>query len=367
MSYKKGFNKFLQLVYRILSGILVFLAIILFLIVGASILLSLNDINIKTLVLLVAAIAIVVYLFKNKKLRTYHKENTSSIFLKEIFNITFGLFFLGFFITNISFPNPTIIDFEEEQQSERVVLYTDSTEQTVNQYYQSRQTWYDFSRQKHSLKFIVNYDDVLKSKENRESFKADYSNFKYSKVKDNIEKRYYTFFWSQLYNELIENDKPLVETLANEFDNYRVKNKFNRKQFAELMITAIQDIPYVLIRSDSCKISDIKPCVANIKFGLFAPAEYVSNLQGDCDSRTVLLFTLLSKFNFDVAILNSKVYSHSMLGINLPSTGKFIKHKTNKYYFIETTSKHCPIGFLPKSFSRIDNWDFVLINNLVKA
>jgi hypothetical protein len=90
----------------------------------------------------------------------------------------------------------------------------------------------------------------------------------------------------------------------------------------------------------------------------------VSSLKGDCDTRTVLLFTLLSRFNYDIAILNSVDYQHSVLGINIPSTGKFKSYRFKKYYFIETTAKGCPIGYLHKDFSDINKWDFALIHNI---
>ena len=34
-------------------------------------------------------------------------------------------------------------------------------------------------------------------------------------------------------------------------------------------------------------------------------------------------FSVLSAFNYDVAILNSDVYRHSILGLNLPQTGQY--------------------------------------------
>ncbi len=50
--------------------------------------------------------------------------------------------------------------------------------------------------------------------------------------------------------------------------------------------------------------------------GVYAPVEFVSNLRADCDTRTVMIYTLLSRFNYDVAILNSEKYRHSVLGLN---------------------------------------------------
>lgn len=363
MSFKKKWNAFLEVVYRILSGILVFIAFFLVLIVGFFVFISSSKGNFSTTLILFVAIGIVIYFYRKRKQLRFNRKNSSWLYFKEILRVVMGVVILFFITTNISFPDP-LVKNKALLTSEKVVLREDSLGDTHRRFYESTQSWYDFSRQKHSMTFTVDFDSVSKSKANRESFKADYKKFSKYRKANSSKNVYYSFFWNSLYNNLVTHDKPLIEQLSSEFNYLRKEKTMNRREFAELMITAIQDIPYVLIRSDSCKVNDVKPCVGDIKFGLYAPAEYISNLQGDCDTRTVLLFTLLSRFNYDVAIVNSKAYKHSMLGINLPSSGKYKTYRNKKYYFVETTSRHCPIGYLPNDFSKISNWDFALIHKI---
>ena len=324
--------------------------------------------KVSLIVLGIIIISVLAYVVYHRKVSFKTNKHNLGFLFREIVKVFAILFLLGLFLTKIKLPNSlTEQPIDSKVDTEEVVLYTDSSETAHVKYYQSKQTWYDFQKRKHILKFRVDYDDVMKSKENRESLsRVDYSNKTKTRFDSKTNTVYYTyhFLWNKLYNKLVENDKPLIENLALEFHNYQIQNNLNRKEFAELMITAIQDIPYVLIRPDSCKVNETKPCVGNIKFGLFSPVEYVSNLSGDCDTRTVLLFTLLSRFNYDVAILNSVEYQHSILGINIPSTGKFKRYKQKKYYFVETTARGCPIGYLSQSVSNIAYWNFELIHNL---
>jgi hypothetical protein len=161
---------------------------------------------------------------------------------------------------------------------------------------------------------------------------------------------------------MADHDRPLLEHLYIEFSKIQQQKKLNRRQFAELIITSIQDIQYNYIKSSPCNGTEDYPCVGNVRLGIFAPAEFSANLQGDCDSRTVLLFVLLAKFNYDVAILNSNEYAHSVLGINIPSRGKYKMYNRKKYYFVETTAKNYVIGYLPAKVSNINFWNFVLVN-----
>lgn len=234
-------------------------------------------------------------------------------------------------------------------KSEKVVINEDSTNQGIHKYYLSHQSWTDFNGKQHELPFKVGYQNVLRSAKNRKDLRLFYNG-------DHIR------YWGTFYRNLADHDQPLVEELARTFFDYQKGKNMSRLEFAELMITAIQDIPYTLILSRACSPEDRKPCVGNVKSGLYAPAEFVANLSGDCDTRTVLLFTLLSRFKYDVAILNSVFYKHSILGLHINSTGKYKTYKRRKYYFVETTTRRNPIGYLHPEYSETNYWDVVLTN-----
>ena len=92
--------------------------------------------------------------------------------------------------------------------------------------------------------------------------------------------------------------------------------------------------------------------MGNIKNGVATPLEFFYNKKGDCDTRTVLIYTILKRFGYDVVILNSNLYQHSVIAVNLPSYGDYKSINGKKYYFWETTSQGWELGVLPP-----DNWD----------
>ncbi|WP_034061854.1 hypothetical protein [Lacinutrix jangbogonensis] len=137
--------------------------------------------------------------------------------------------FLFFLLILNSYKPSNSISYQDEADK-TVTLYTDSLAVSFSKYYLSHQTWQDFNREKHSLPFKVNYNDVIKSNENRNTFRIIHQ-----------------FYWKIFYKYLIVNDKPLVEELVFTFFNYQKEKNMNRIGFAELIISSIQDIPYNLI------------------------------------------------------------------------------------------------------------------------
>ncbi len=232
---------------------------------------------------------------------------------------------------------------KKEETKTEIVTTTEGDE--VIRYIINKQYWKDFEGDWHRMDFKIAEKNVKKSKTNREG---------YTYTRD--------FTWGKFYKHMADHDKPLLEHLYTSFSKIQQDKKMSRRKFAEFIITSIQDIQYNYIKSTPCNGNEDYPCVGNVRLGIFAPAEFGANLKGDCDSRTVLLFVLLSKFNYDVAILNSDEYKHSVLGINVPARGKYKTYNRKKYYFVETTAKGCPIGYLPKDVSTLSYWDFVLVN-----
>lgn len=185
---------------------------------------------------------------------------------------------------------------------------------------------------------------------------------------------YNDYQWSLLYNSLIENDKSKLENVFNTFDSIAKSNQLNKKQFAEMVVSCIQDIPYALVMQLDCNKSTYEEdfikhqlnkcpqcCISDIKFGIQAPVEFIANLKGDCDTRTVMLFTILSKFGYDVAVLGSLSYQHSILAINLPYNGAYKVIKGEKYYVWETTASGFEPGVLDPKISNMNLWSLHLL------
>lgn len=342
LKFKEIIRNYLQLLYHLLVGAMLIIAVLLTLVIILSVAFD-SITNRPILVLMIGlAAAIFVYVWSNRE-KIYGHKNSLRFLLFEIFKLGFAiLFFCAIALSVKKAPKPSkprIVD-------ESVTLYTDSIDGEVEKYYLSTQSWRDFSRKPHTLPFKINFDNVELSTRNRKNYKVSFG-----------------FKWGDFYQQLSGNDQVLINELAETFYSYQQQEKLSRVEFAELMISAIQDIPYNLILSRACDSLDIKPCYGNIKLGLYAPAEFISHLRGDCDTRTVLLFTLLSRFNYDIAILNSQAYKHSILGIHIPATGKFKSINNKRYYFVETTTRGCPIGYLHPEWSDIKKWDFELLFN----
>lgn len=218
-------------------------------------------------------------------------------------------------------------------------------------------SWNDNSKRKHSTTLSVNSNEYFKSKKFKENLQLDLRLNNIPIIYSDISKRDYGKL-SNIYSALreIQSSNP----------------NLSRKEFADVMVTMVQNIPYGLQIPGDCKVSYensdmvkklVKAgftCESNVKFGIYSPLEFVANFKGDCDTRTVFLYTLLRKFNYDAVILNSLQYEHSILGINLPSYGKFKKHNGKKYYVWETTAPGFEIGVIPKNISDISKWQVVI-------
>jgi hypothetical protein len=134
----------------------------------------------------------------------------------------------------------------------------------------------------------------------------------------------------------------------------------------------VQNIPYNILTSESCSdaylnsksIKDMIDqgidCDGNVFGGLYTPTEFIKNFKGDCDTRTVFLYTILNRYGYDTRILNSDFYRHSIIGVNLPSRGRFKTHLGKRYYTWETTNINWQLGDLPPSTSRMDLWHVAL-------
>ena len=58
--------------------------------------------------------------------------------------------------------------------------------------------------------------------------------------------------------------------------------------------------------------------------------------------------------------LNSDFYRHSIIGINLPTSGIHKLHYGKRYVVWETTAKYYQAGKLPGNFNDITHWNVIL-------
>lgn len=180
-------------------------------------------------------------------------------------------------------------------------------------------------------------------------------------------------FWGKLYDYIDRNDTPALDLVIQSFDEIHRSKQLNQMEFAEMIVSCVQDIPYSFVFQGEClepssyedSIRNIlencpQCCIGNVAYGIQNPISFLQNLKGDCDTRTVLIYSLLKHYNYDVAILNSDFYRHSIIGINLPAQGVSKLYYGKKYIVWETTGKYFTPGQLPSNFSDINHWEVIL-------
>tara|TARA_B110000037_G_scaffold181504_1_gene208684 strand:- start:2011 stop:2790 length:780 start_codon:yes stop_codon:yes gene_type:complete len=174
--------------------------------------------------------------------------------------------------------------------------------------------------------------------------------------------------WGYFYKKIVEHDKLKLSTIYDLFDQISRTKVLSRNEFADVIVTFVQNIPYNILTSESCSdaylnsksikemIDQGTDCDGNVFGGLYTPTEFIKNFKGDCDTRTVFLYTILNRYGYDTRILNSDFYRHSIIGVNLPSRGRFKTHLGKRYYTWETTNINWQLGDLPPSTSRMGFW-----------
>ncbi|MEQ3690631.1 MAG: hypothetical protein ABNG98_03875 [Flavobacterium sp.] len=291
-----------------------------------------------------------------------------------VFNIIGILFLIGFLasIINVftnsrhtSYPNPVVVNNPRETKPFVDPIVDDAfvdNSPVVNEnepiqkdsLIKHYREWKDYDGNLYQGYYTMKLNDYRKSKYFKNNLSVNSSN----------EREY-----DKVVYQLKENDKSALGGLYKMLDSIGTNNKLNKKDFAEMVVSFVQDIPYALILSDGCDpslysdrftrnylLSNKGYCDGNQRFGINAPAEFMTNLKGDCDSRSLLLYTIFSHYNYDVALMSSEFYGHSILGINLPINGLSYPYKNQNYVLWETTASGLRPGQISNEMSNINNW-----------
>ncbi len=176
----------------------------------------------------------------------------------------------------------------------------------------------------------------------------------------------YSGYWGEVYKNLVTTNDDWVGFIADSLLQVAFSDSLDAHGLAELTVSFVQDIPYHFISSGDCdkESAGKHPCVAQAKFGILSPYEFLHSLSGDCDTRAVLLYSLLQQMNFDPMIVVSYEYRHAMLALNLPASGDHLTLGGKNYYFWETTAKGWPLGMIPPDMQNLDYWNIALVNEL---
>ena len=247
---------------------------------------------------------------------------------------------------NIEYDNTDEDKWDYKPEEVTDTIYSKEKDTIAVTYLKHNLKWNDNNQNPHQALLLVrkDYFNIANIKRNQ------------LEIKSNDFREYY----HQIYSNLINQNKSFLDSVAKEYSRIGKTENLNRQQFADMVVTSIQNIPYYLVHDLTHREADLKyggfireyhqtgkPCLDQIKFGVQAPVEFIGNFKGDCDTRSLFLFHVLSKFGYNVVMLGSEQYSHCILGISGNYSGDFVSYNGLKYYVWETTAT----GFTPGNIS----------------
>jgi hypothetical protein len=176
-------------------------------------------------------------------------------------------------------------------------------------------------------------------------------------------------YWRNIYKNLTSENDSYLNDVVNEYKKIIKKNRLNRRKAADMVVTSIQNIPYYLVHDLSHQEAERQyggfirqyhqtggGCLELIKFGLQSPTEFMGNFKGDCDTRSVMLYHVLTRLGFNVVVLASDHYGHAILGISGNYQGKYITNNGLNYYVWETTATGFTPGVLSDECGNLRYW-----------
>lgn len=181
-------------------------------------------------------------------------------------------------------------------------------------------------------------------------------------------------YWSSIYQSLARNDDAKLDSIVDYFSHQRDSLQLNPLETAEAVVTFIQEIPYYLLHDGTCDEAVAhgndfmaeyhaqgKPCMAGVVAGLQSPYEFVHNLKGDCDTRSVLCHTILVKLGIPSSVWVSEAHGHSIIGIGVAGSGNNYKAVNGQRHFAtELTAKGFRVGMISPDHTDMDNWIITL-------
>lgn len=226
----------------------------------------------------------------------------------------------------------------------------------------------------HSLNWTDNYQ--MNHQAVISVFKQDYESSEIKRNRSEVNETSNLRYWNKVYAQLIYDNREYLDEVIATFNQIGKSKQLDRKGFADMVVSGIQNIPYYLVHDLSHDDADRQfggfitewhnqggNCLEKMKFGIQAPAEFMGNFKGDCDTRSVLLFYVLSRFKYDVAILISEQYGHAILGIAGDYSGKYKEYNGIRYFAWETTATNFVPGVLSPDFGNMNYWKIALTNN----
>jgi hypothetical protein len=281
--------------------------------------------------------------------------------LIRLLGFTFLLFFVFGIISLFTNPIHTTVKKKYATNSNEEIQNTTQEPITGDSIISHYRVWQDYNSKEYAGNIKVKVSDF-----------RNVANYRNKISVSPQDPNQYNYIVSKIYDF----DKNKLSLLYSMFDSLKTKHNLSETKFAEVITSCIQDIPYTLILDNDCNANRYNDkfiseylgnggkCEGFIKFGLLAPTEFMGSLIGDCDTRTLLIFTVLNHYNYDVAMLGSELYRHSVIGINLPYNGISKTINGKRYVIWETTEQGIPPGIIPLEVSDMRFWNVTLISNI---
>jgi len=281
--------------------------------------------------------------------------------LFKILALLFALFIVYGLLVNILSPLPVVVPVVRTEKGAEVEVVKEFDEEgnVVDSLIEYTLNWNDYDLNSYKASFRIRYSDFLQSTNHRNLIPISNSN---------------NSDYNRVIKSLADHDRLFVTSTAQMLDSLALEHNLNRLELAKVVVSMVQEIPYSLLLPYSCNISQYDDqfvrtylrsngdCQPFVRFGLYSPLEFMSVLKGDCDTRTLFLFALLNELDFDVAMMVSEIYGHSILGINLPFKGVSKTINGKRYVMWETTSTGWLPGIIPKNNSNMAYWSVSLIS-----
>ena len=291
-------------------------------------------------------------------------------YLKWVFRIIGLLLFISFFGSLVKtcstsshhyHPTPVVVDSPREVNPPVVVTIVDTTKTIPNENQNPikdslitrYRIWKDYEGNKYEGKYQI--------------WLSAFKNSHFYKNRLNLNQNSINSY-DEIVFSLKEFDKNNFNSVYNLFDSIGKAKQLSKFKFAQMIVTFVQDIPYAIVLDKECNpnlyndrftknylLNNQGDCDGSERFGINTPIEFLVNLKGDCDTRTLLLYTILSHYNYDVAMMSSEFYGHSIIGINLPINGTAYIYNNQRYVLWETTTISEP-GRISNEISNLNNW-----------
>jgi len=265
----------------------------------------------------------------------------SGCLLRSFFGCSTLLFFFILIIVFLLNQLPEIRNTKTEKK-EFNIEYDSLTRENI---IKSSFTWGFVDNELQSRKYTLNFRLLEKDVKDAMLFIDNLASMKYTDLglpnsfpNPETEAR---VVWAEVYRRIYDNSIPQMKSILQGLNKIFTDEKLNAKDKVIFVITFIQNINYG------------RP---GGMLDLFPPLGTIAYRYGDCDSKTLLLYTILEKMGIDCAMLWSFNYKHAMLGLNVIGRGDYLTFNGKKYYFLETTYPNWGIGEIPPEFNNKRFW-----------